>query len=382
MVRVEARLLDPEGRGEGVGRPAPGGKGRVQPVERGRIRAPKPGPRHEQLLRELPLLPGRERGRQGGSRPLPRHRRGEDERRGPVGFVGHPRPHGQAGAVRAEGARDEDAFACHVQRPRLDQPGVAVDARPLVEPAFELRGVGPHHQDVAAAVAGDVGHVVGEAGIAAGLAAEVVAVEPDHAVAVHAVELDRDAPAQVARRQVEAAAVPADGGGGKCPAQGLEAVVPVRPGVERQLLRPVVRKPHLLPRRVVEFRPGRPRGDAGLGEEGTGIARAAGVGAEVEVGVDVGSMAEGEAPAGIEREALARGLGGGPGGKEQRRGGGQEGAQGGRRAHGADGVESWSGAAGLRGTSGTRGGSPEGGIAISRRGASAAPTDRGITVTL
>ena len=201
------------------------------------------------------------------------------------------------GGLLADVADDLRAVAHDVQRIGLGQPDVPVDARAFVEPAFELRRVDAHRQHVLAAVVGKVGDVVGEAGVAAFVAADDVAVDPDEAVAEHAVELDAEPLARVGAGDVELLAIPADAGGGIVATDGFAACAPSAFCVEGQLDGPVVRQVELSPVKIDEFE-GRPRRPAA--GFGVGVA-----GAEAEVLGRIGGVAELEAPALVEQQPLA-----------------------------------------------------------------------------
>ena len=186
-----------------------------------------------------------------------------------------------------------------VQRRRLGQPDVPVDSRPLVEPSLLHRGVDPDGNRVVAPVIQVVGQVVAEARVAARLAPEVEAVDPDDRVAEDAVKLDADPPAEVGGRDGERLPIPADTAFGKFAADGLVAVARAGACGKRRLNRPVVRQIEEPPCSVVEFRRGRPVPVARLGE----IREIAG--SMLEILRRVKGVAEGEPPVAVEEGALA-----------------------------------------------------------------------------
>src|SRR6185369_7248568 len=161
-------------------------------------------------------------------------------------------------------------------------------------------GVNAHGDDVAGAVVQVVGQVVAEAGIAALVAAEAVAVDPDDAVAEHAIELDGDAAAEVRLGDLEGAAIPADAVLGMIGTDGAKTVLAeflVPLGIERQFDRPVVREVDGAPVAVIE------RGAGGAAvftrlhqRSGAGIA---------EVAIDIGGVAEGETPGAVKGQSLS-----------------------------------------------------------------------------
>ena len=79
----------------------------------------------------------------------------------------------------------------HTDGGGLHQPSVTVDAGSLVEPALLQRRVGPHTDEVVAAVVHILRHVIHLRGIAARLATHIVAVEPHAGIAEDAVELQQ-----------------------------------------------------------------------------------------------------------------------------------------------------------------------------------------------
>ncbi len=197
-----------------------------------------------------------------------------------------------------------------MQRVGGAQPDVAVDAGAFVEPALAEGGVHAHGDDVPGAVVKHVAEVDLEAAVAAAVAADDVAVAEHDAVAEHAVEFQADPLAQVLRRNLQHAPVPADAGlrigaAQRCVAMRGSRVFAIDQGggrvlARRQRHRPVVRQVDALPVAVVEGEQG------GVG----GVLAALGVGAlegaEMEVARRIVGVAEMETPAAIAQQAQAR----------------------------------------------------------------------------
>ena len=119
---------------------------------------------------------------------------------------------------------DKRAEGSHADSRRFHQPGIAVDAGTLVEPALLERGVGPHTDQVVAAIVHIFRHVVHLCGIAAGLGAHIEAVEPHAGIAEDAVEPQGDVLAQVALGNADGVAIPAHARRGIFKAYGLVAM--------------------------------------------------------------------------------------------------------------------------------------------------------------
>ena len=94
----------------------------------------------------------------------------------------------------------------------LGEPHMAIDAGALVEPAVAEAGVDARDDVVLRAVGEEVGQIEAEGRIAVVVAADEAAVDKDQHVAEGAVELDRDAAAQVAGGNLELAPIPAHAG--------------------------------------------------------------------------------------------------------------------------------------------------------------------------
>ena len=176
---------------------------------------------------------------------------------------------------------------------------MAIDSRTLVEPAGAIAGIDADDDAVPGADGEKVGDVVVERRVAAVVAAEITAVNEDHRVAESAVELDGDASAGIARRNVELAPIPSDAGLRILAAEGLKAVR--RQGIvpdEGQFDRPVVGQVERAPFGVVE---------ADLGEvEAAGLGKALLIFAEAQVASGIVGVAELELPAKVEEQLLAR----------------------------------------------------------------------------
>ena len=125
-------------------------------------------------------------------------------------------------------AVNENSIRRDGQRPSLHEPDVTVNTRAFVEPAFELRRVHLHGDDVFAADIGQVGDVVAETAVAAFVMAGEPAVDEHLGVAEHAVELQPDAFAGVGLRQIERAAIPRDVIGREARPDRMESVAAVR----------------------------------------------------------------------------------------------------------------------------------------------------------
>ncbi len=205
---------------------------------------------------------------------------------------------------------------------RLDQPHMAVDPRPFIEPALAQRSIDTHGDDVGCLVGiQEIGDVDGERRIGAAVFTHDVAVDHDDAVARHAVELEADALAGIGRVQRKGLAVPADAGLRIVTADRLVAmvggIVPDDAMIvghqldvlvhEGQLDRPVVRQVNGTPLGIVELDLG------GVAAVRPLLGIGALVLAEVEVLVGVVEVTEGKAPPFVQTQALAWPLIGGLG---------------------------------------------------------------------
>ena len=317
LVGVEADRADAEGRVVAIDDPAIAAHPRRQGVALRRLQRPQP--RHGHAQRRA----ARDRGI--GGHLARRHPGARDdaavriaqfmlqrERGRGLAVVAHRGVDGDLGPLSLDGRAHEGAPVVHMQRVGLGEPDMAIEARTLVPPALLRGGVHPHGDDIAAAVVQVVGEVHPEARVAAGLAPQVVPVDPDDAVAEDAVELQRDAPTLRRRRDGQLAPVPADAVLGERAADRLRAMGRAAALAERQFHRPVVRQVDAAPRPVVEVRRGGPVAEAGLGEE-------EGPRAVVEVLGRVPGVAQREAPAVIDAHALPDVVGRGGAGDHEHR---------------------------------------------------------------
>ncbi len=116
------------------------------------------------------------------------------------------------------------------------EPDVPVDSPAFVPPALEMSRIDVHGQHVPSAVDGVGSDVVAKARVTAGVAAKVVAVDPDLAVPVNAVEVDPERFAAVRGGHVESQAIPAGGGGERAVVRiGLGAELPLHDVIVRQV---------------------------------------------------------------------------------------------------------------------------------------------------
>ena len=102
--------------------------------------------------------------------------------------------------------RCQRAPLLHVNRGGFDGPDVAVKAGALIEPAVAQGGVHAHQQHIWDSRVYKVAQVEAEWIVTAAVPADVVTVENHHGIPVSAVELHRDAPARIGRRDFEEAA--------------------------------------------------------------------------------------------------------------------------------------------------------------------------------
>ena len=99
-----------------------------------------------------------------------------------------------------------------VQRVRLREPHMAIDAGAFVEPAVAKARVHAHNQIIFSAVIEKVAHVEAKRRTPVVVATDEVSVQKNQRAAECAVKLDGDAPTVVFLRNVEGAPVPADAG--------------------------------------------------------------------------------------------------------------------------------------------------------------------------
>ena len=125
------------------------------------------------------------------------------------------------------------------------QPHVPVDPGAFVPPPFRMRCVDADRDAVERlAKAGDVGDVDGERRVAAEVAVEQMAVDPDRAVRRNAVKAQREVLAAIGFFELKIAAIPGD------PARQESGVHVIRP-MERAFNRPIVRQIDFAPIRIV-----------------------------------------------------------------------------------------------------------------------------------
>ena len=133
------------------------------------------------------------------------------------------------------------------------QPHVPVDSRTFVKPPFFERRIHTHGHHVVATIVQVVGDIVACRRIAAALAAEPEAVDPDVRVAENAVETKPYPLPQRRCRHAEMLAVPAHAGFRPLPAHRLVAVAVRSLRGIRQVYHPVVRELHVLPGGIVKI---------------------------------------------------------------------------------------------------------------------------------
>ena len=298
-VRVEADGADTEGGLRAVHGAAVVEHGRHQPVEMRRLQGPELGIGHRERGGARLRSAGGERGGgqlgarddlTGGVGDLMRHRA---DGRG-AALVGQSGFHRHGGGVAGDFRAHPGTETGDVHRRGLGQPDVAVDAGALVEPALLHRGVDAHSDDVVAAVVEIIRDVVARRDVAARLFANEKAVHKHPGVAVDAVKIDADAPAEIGLRNREMPPVPTHAGIGTARADSLESVARSRIAIEGHLDGPVVRHIELTPGTILEDGACGPVAETGLGE----IREIAGGVSEIPSGV--GRMAQGETPARVE----------------------------------------------------------------------------------
>ncbi len=303
LVGIEADRPHSEGRFVAVHRSAGGFDGGHRAVHVRRFERPERRLVHDGLLAEVAPAPGRNRGggRADGSHVLSGgvHNGGDHATRflaiTVVVKVGRERDERGAG-LHLRG--DESSPVSDVQGIGFHQPDVAVDACALVKPAFVLGGIHAHHQNVFATVVGEVRYVVAEWRVAAQVASEIVPVERHDGVAEHAVEFDRQPPAEIARRDLKHPPIPSDAGCRVRPAQRLRAVADEAAFVlKRQFHGEIVRQVNRAPLASVEILSRRHKQPAGLGKHAALT--------EAEILGWVIGVAEVEAPSEIEQQPLS-----------------------------------------------------------------------------
>ena len=222
---------------------------------------------------------------------------------GALGLLAFIHYHGaqrQRGGFAVDGGADGALPLAQVNCIRLGKPHVPIDSGALIEPSVAEARIHAQNNVVLGAIGEEVGQIAVERRIAVVVAADKAAVHEDQHAAEGAIELHGDAAAEVARGNLEFAAVPAHAGFGIPAADGLEAVRVLLLVVHKgQLDGPVVRQIECAPFGVVEL---------GLGKsEVAGLGKIALAEAEAQVASRIDSIAELEFPAEIEEQLLARG---------------------------------------------------------------------------
>ena len=149
---------------------------------------------------------------------------------------------------------DKSSEGSHAHGCRFQQPCIAVDACPFVEPALLERSISAHADQVVAAVVHIFRHVVHLRGVTAGLRAHVETVEPHAGIAEYTVELQGDMLAKVALWDMDCFPIPAHARLRILVAYGLVAVRVAGFAGVGQGGHIVMRHADLLPSRIVEFR--------------------------------------------------------------------------------------------------------------------------------
>ena len=175
---------------------------------------------------------------------------------------------------------------------------MAVDTGTFVEPAVAEACVHTRHNIVLRAINQEVRQIKTEGCVAIVVATNEAAVDEDQHAAEGAVELDCDAPALVARRNLKLAPVPAHAGLRVAAAKGFESM-----GVQRfvahkgQLDRPIVGQAERAPLRIVK--PGLCEFEiASLGKVSLAVS-------ESEIASRVRAVAELKLPVKVEQQPLA-----------------------------------------------------------------------------
>ncbi len=135
----------------------------------------------------------------------------------------------------------------HMQRLRLFQPHVPIDAGTFIEPSFFQGGVYAHCNDVFSAVVEVFRYVIGAGCITAWLGAQPEAVHPDVGRAENAVKADADVFSVILCRDGESLPVPADARFRILVPHGLVAVAVACLAGVWKVYHPVMREVHLLP---------------------------------------------------------------------------------------------------------------------------------------
>src|SRR5688500_8185533 len=89
---------------------------------------------------------------------------------------------------------------------------MTINARTLIEPSFILRGVNADYEHVRFGKIHKVGYVETKRNVTAQVLAQVMTIEHDHCITIHAVKLEADALPLIVSRERERSAVPANAG--------------------------------------------------------------------------------------------------------------------------------------------------------------------------
>src|ERR1035438_9536019 len=186
-----------------------------------------------------------------------------------------------------------------MQRIRLGQPHVPVNAGAFIEPTIAKARIHAHDQKILSAIVQKVGHVEAKWRVAVIVAPDEISVEKHQRAAKRAIKLNCDALSVVFFRNIEGAPVPADARLRISSSQGLVAVGLLFVIVhKRQFHCPVVRQIEGPPFRVVKFLRGKQE-FARLGEISLPHAKA-------QIVQRVGGMSLKKLPAKIKEQMLAR----------------------------------------------------------------------------
>src|SRR6202012_4208913 len=94
----------------------------------------------------------------------------------------------------------------------LDEPHVPVETRAFIKPSVAEARVHAHHQVILFAIVRKVGDVEGEGRVTVIISADKTTIHEYQRAPERAIELQADPPPGIARREIEAAPVPAHAG--------------------------------------------------------------------------------------------------------------------------------------------------------------------------
>ena len=187
-----------------------------------------------------------------------------------------------------------------MQRISLGQPNVAIDPRAFIEPTFVQGRVHSDSKYVLAVKVHQIRQVEAERRVSAGVFTYIVAIEHDHRVAEYSIKLHCNASAQVCRRKIKHAPVPANAGFGIIAAQRFRAMVwKFRSVFEGKLNGPVMGQIDRSPRLVVEVQIRDRHKFGSFGERSSSRRRP-----KCEVLRGIARVAEMKAPAEIQQQPL------------------------------------------------------------------------------